>query len=148
MTSYKCTGCDNHCIFSAPIKIRDPWLCPLRGIAVKWEDHIENYARHDVVQTMELITQNNIRQDVEQLIEKYQEQKDDHPAYYGGADNPYEAIKVIEANGWMEGFCLGNVHKYTVRKGEKPNEEALKDLRKARDYLDFYIKHLERSGQE
>ena len=79
---------------------------------------------------------------MEKLIEKYSE--DDHPAYYGGKDNPYEAIKVIEANGWMEGFCLGNVHKYTVRKGEKPNEEALKDLRKARDYLDFYIDYLER----
>lgn len=25
-----------------------------------------------------------------------------HPAHYGGADNPYEAIKVIEA--WALGF--------------------------------------------
>jgi integrase len=30
----------------------------------------------------------------------------DHPEHYGGADNPYEAIKVIEA--WDLGFCLGN----------------------------------------
>ena len=31
----------------------------------------------------------------------------DHPTHYGGAENPYEAIKVIEA--WSLGFCLGNV---------------------------------------
>ena len=34
----------------------------------------------------------------------------EHPAHYGGADNPYEAIKVIEA--WGLGFCLGNTIKY------------------------------------
>lgn len=27
-----------------------------------------------------------------------------HPKYYGGGDNPYEAIKVIEA--WAWGFVL------------------------------------------
>jgi hypothetical protein len=33
-----------------------------------------------------------------------------HPQHYGGADNPYEAIKVIEA--WNLGFNLGNTIKY------------------------------------
>lgn len=33
-----------------------------------------------------------------------------HPKHYGGAENPYEAIKVIEA--WSLGFCLGNTVKY------------------------------------
>jgi hypothetical protein len=28
-----------------------------------------------------------------------------HPQHYGGAENPYEAIKVIDA--WDLGFCLG-----------------------------------------
>lgn len=32
----------------------------------------------------------------------------DHPAHYGGKDNPYEAIKVIEA--WGLGFCLGIIY--------------------------------------
>lgn len=41
----------------------------------------------------------------------------DHPAHYGGADNPYEAIKVIEA--WDLGFCLGNCVKYICRAGKK-----------------------------
>lgn len=41
----------------------------------------------------------------------------DHPAYYGGANNPYEAIKVIEA--WDLDFCLGNTVKYISRAGKK-----------------------------
>ena len=39
----------------------------------------------------------------------------DHPAHYGGADNPYEAINVVEA--WGLGFCLGNEVKYISRAG-------------------------------
>ena len=36
------------------------------------------------------------------------EQKEmvNHPPHYGGEDNPYEAIKVIDE--WNLGFCLGN----------------------------------------
>lgn len=59
----------------------------------------------------------------------------DHPAHYGGEQNPYEAIKVIEA--WELGFCLGNAVKYIVRAGKKG--DALEDLRKARWYLDREI---------
>lgn len=36
-----------------------------------------------------------------------------HPKYYGGGDNPYEAVKVIEA--WQLDFNLGNVVKYISR---------------------------------
>ena len=68
----------------------------------------------------------------------------DHPAHYGGARNPYEAIKVIEA--WDLGFCLGNVVKYISRAGKKPGEAMLKDLRKARWYLDREISRIEGSG--
>lgn len=63
----------------------------------------------------------------------------DHPAHYGGADNPYEAIKVIQA--WGLGFCLGNTVKYIARVGKK--DAALEDLKKARWYLDHEIKTLE-----
>lgn len=61
-----------------------------------------------------------------------------HPSHYGGADNPYEAIKVIEAHNL--GFSLGNVIKYVLRAGKK--ESALVDLKKARQYLDFEINRL------
>lgn len=44
-----------------------------------------------------------------------------HPAHYGGEDNPYEVIKVLRA--WdlelARGFCWGNLIKYTARAGKK-----------------------------
>lgn len=61
----------------------------------------------------------------------------DHPQHYGGADNPFEAIKVIEA--WNLGFCLGNAVKYISRAGKKKRSTRLEDLRKARWYLDREI---------
>ncbi|KAA0888724.1 DUF3310 domain-containing protein [Oryzomonas rubra] len=62
-------------------------------------------------------------------------QKDavDHPQHYGGKDNPYEAIKVIEA--WELGFCLGNTVKYLSRAGKKNPDKAIEDLEKAAWYL-------------
>jgi hypothetical protein len=62
-----------------------------------------------------------------------------HPEHYGGEDNPYEAIKIIEAFGL--GFCLGNTMKYLVRAGKKGS--ALEDLKKARWYLSREINRME-----
>ncbi len=62
----------------------------------------------------------------------------DHPAHYGGANNTYEAIKVIEA--WGLGFCLGNTIKYICRAGKK--DPKLSDLRKALWYLNREIERL------
>ena len=64
-------------------------------------------------------------------------EKINHPAHYGGADNPYEAIKVIEA--WELGFCLGNVVKYLSRAGRKDPAAELEDLKKALWYLEREI---------
>lgn len=64
-----------------------------------------------------------------------------HPAHYGGEDNPYEAIKVIEA--WNLGFCLGNTVKYISRAGIKDAAKTVEDLKKARWYLDRRIQQLE-----
>ena len=66
-----------------------------------------------------------------------------HPSHYGGADNPYEAIKVVEA--WELGFCLGNTVKYISRAGKK-TPDAVEDLKKARWYLDHEIKKIESSN--
>jgi len=60
------------------------------------------------------------------------------PKHYGGSENPYEAIKVIEA--WEVSFNLGNVLKYISRAGKKGNK--LEDLQKAAWYLDREIKNL------
>ena len=62
-----------------------------------------------------------------------------HPDHYGGKDNPYEAIKIIEALGL--GFCLGNTLKYIARAGKK--EDRLRDLKKAMWYLNREISNIE-----
>ena len=63
-----------------------------------------------------------------------------HPSYYGGESNPYEAIKVIEA--WGLDFCLGNTIKYISRAGYKNQETEIEDLEKAAWYLNHYIENL------
>lgn len=68
----------------------------------------------------------------------------DHPDHYGGEDNPYEAIKVVEA--WELDFHLGNVVKYVSRAGKKG--DALEDLKKARWYLERKIANLEKAQSE
>lgn len=60
-----------------------------------------------------------------------------HPTHYGGEDNNYEAIKVIEA--WGLGFCLGNTVKYISRAGKKNPEKELEDLKKSLWYLQHEI---------
>ena len=64
-----------------------------------------------------------------------------HPNHYGGEDNVYEAIKVIDA--WELGFSLGNTVKYISRAGKKNPDKELEDLKKAKWYLDHHIKNLE-----
>lgn len=68
-----------------------------------------------------------------------------HPIYYGGADDPYEAIKVIEA--WNLGFHLGNTVKYISRAGKKDGNSDTQDLRKAMFYLNREIELLEKQDQ-
>jgi Protein of unknwon function (DUF3310) len=68
----------------------------------------------------------------------------DHPDHYGDEDNPYEAIKVVEA--WDLDFHLGNVVKYVSRAGKKG--DALEDLKKARWYLERKIANLEKAQSD
>ena len=63
-----------------------------------------------------------------------------HPQHYGGADNAYEAIKVIEA--WELDFCLGNTVKYISRAGNKETDKTVQDLEKAKWYLERKISQL------
>jgi hypothetical protein len=63
----------------------------------------------------------------------------DHPAHYGGADNPYEVIKVIDA--WGLGFCRGSALKYLYRAGKKDPALLLEDLGKAAWCLRYRAEH-------
>jgi uncharacterized protein DUF3310 len=65
-----------------------------------------------------------------------------HPAHYGGEDNIYETIKVIEA--WDLGFNLGNAVKYVGRAGRKPGTPYVEDLKKALFYLQREIERCDR----
>ena len=69
----------------------------------------------------------------------------DHPEHYGGKDNPYEAIKVIEA--WGLDFHLGNIVKYISRAGKK-HTDILEDMKKAQWYLDRWIQYKEKQCQK
>lgn len=44
------------------------------------------------------------------------------------------------------GFLIGNIIKYTIRAGKKDN--AIKDLKKARHYIDFYMELLTKNHIE
>jgi hypothetical protein len=60
-------------------------------------------------------------------------------SYYGGKDNAYEVIKII--NAWNLGyeFSIANVIKYVLRAGKKTNN-PIKDLNKAKYYIENAIK--------
>lgn len=75
------------------------------------------------------------------LLAKFAEESAiDHPDYYGGGDNPYEAIKVMEA--WEHlGLHVVQAIKYLARYDKKEN--PLRDLKKARWYIDRKISLLE-----
>lgn len=68
-----------------------------------------------------------------------------HPIYYGGKDNPYEVIKVMEA--WQEHWppsirmhlCI--MLRYVGRAGVKDSSTLVEDLEKGRWYLDRAIAH-------
>lgn len=67
----------------------------------------------------------------------------DHPPHYGGKDNPYEVIKVLEA--WLtpeelKGFVKGNALKYLARATKKGVESE--DYKKA----EWYAKYLAEMG--
>jgi hypothetical protein len=66
-----------------------------------------------------------------------------NPAHYGGADNPYEVIKVIDA--WQCNFNTGNALKYMARAGHKPaagmtlEQKMIEDYGKALWYLEHQL---------
>jgi hypothetical protein len=65
--------------------------------------------------------------------------KVNNPGHYGGADNPYETIKVLRA--WLTpeefvGFLKGNALKYLSRHRQKG---GLEDLKKAQWYQNALV---------
>jgi hypothetical protein len=80
-----------------------------------------------------------------EMFQSYEEAASDreavnHPAHYGGADNPYEVIKVIEA--WELDFHLGTAVKYIPRAGKKDPQKEIEDLEKSVFYIQRKIELL------
>ena len=71
--------------------------------------------------------------------------KVNHPTHYGGKDNTYEAIKVIEA--WGLSFHLGNTLKYICRSAKRRKRDRLTDLYKASWYLQREIEKMTNDTQ-
>lgn len=59
------------------------------------------------------------------------------PTHYQGTIQPIDLISAQNLN-----FNLGNVVKYVCRAGKKQGEPNLKDLKKAKDYINYEIKRL------
>ena len=59
------------------------------------------------------------------------------PTHYQGTTQPIDLINAQNLN-----FNLGNVVKYVCRAGKKQGESNLKDLEKAKDYINYEIKRL------
>jgi hypothetical protein len=68
-----------------------------------------------------------------------------HPHHYGGENNTYEAIKVID--NWGLGFSLGNAVKYISRAGKKNPEKEIEDLKKAIWYIQHHIEVLKETNK-
>ena len=66
-----------------------------------------------------------------------------HPAHYGGEDNPYEVIKIIEHYGLDKDAYLFNVVKYILRADKKGSYKD--DLKKALWYLNRKIEMEEKN---
>ena len=61
------------------------------------------------------------------------------PKYYNSNGlSPIGAMKQgLISKEQYKGFLIGNIIKYVIRAGKK--DDAIKDLEKAKDYIDFYI---------
>lgn len=76
---------------------------------------------------------------IDNFCDKIPDKNVQHPVHYGGQDNVYEAIKVIDA--WNLDFSLGNAVKYIARAGKK-TADPLEDLEKANWYICHAIKKI------
>lgn len=57
------------------------------------------------------------------------------PSYYiEGSLSPLEVMQCVMTKEEIEGFLKGNIIKYSIRAGKKPDEPAEKDFKKAQHY--------------
>ncbi len=94
---------------------------------------------YDRFKKIDSVDKNVKKQDISEFTEGvWAAEAVNHPSYYGGKDNTYEAINVIEA--WDLDFHCGSVLKYIARHKDKGNPKQ--DIEKAIWYLQRYLENL------
>lgn len=93
---------------------------------------------HELNEYMDNIQLHNYGVEYYYLDWTYTEKKNNTtPSHYQGSTQPIDLINAQNLN-----FNLGNVVKYVCRAGKKQGESNLKDLEKAKDYINYEIKRL------
>lgn len=90
--------------------------------------------------------QNDIERAMKEAQQRLTSSAVDHPHHYGGADDPFEHVKVARAKGWTSDAFLYNATKYLWRLGKK--DEAIQEIKKAIWYLTEKVKDLEATRSE
>ena len=130
---------------------KDPFLNDVAKSIIKekisgYADNIKKEIKptvNDLVALTQELAPDGYKEIIESFIEKTSSNNMvNHPNHYGGSENPYEAIKVIEA--WNLDFLLGNSIKYISRAGKKNPEKEKEDLLKAIWYLNRRIENIEK----
>ncbi len=79
------------------------------------------------------------------MTPKKKEDPVNHPSHYGGKDNPYETIKVMEARLTTQEFIGAmkfNVYKYNDRAKQKGSEAE--NYKKAQFYQNYLVDFMRR----
>lgn len=66
-----------------------------------------------------------------------------NPQHYSGGIQPIEFMQAQMDTSEFIGFLKGNIIKYVTRAGKKENTPAIKDLAKAKRYLDWLCETFE-----
>ena len=134
---------------SDPEASKDIYNVLIKRMADFIKDH-ESEIHEDFKFGMEESAKEKVKQQCNCLVSD--DSSDSGPVLYNPVSNPshytsgrkYEPRKVIED--WDLSFYLGNVVKYISRAGRKDN--AVEDLEKAQQYLDWEIVRLKAREQE
>lgn len=122
---FTCKGCKYPCVISVDKKTTgiEPVYCPIYGHGTRWKLTKED----KTVDGKEYVAQKGTKD------------------YYGGADNPYECIKVLEHWGLTNDYYISTAIAYLCRNGKKDGQKS--DLEKAVWFLNKKIDSLERKGE-
>ena len=123
---FTCKGCKYPCVISVDKKTTciEPVYCPIYGYGTsRWKLTKED----KTVDGKEYVAQKGTKD------------------YYGGADNPYEGIKVLEHWGLTNDYYISTAIAYLCRNGKKDGQKS--DLEKAVWFLNKKIDSLERKGE-